>query len=127
VWNYDFSTGLLKGVNVGMAYRWQDKVIIGYQPVYSIGSQPAPNPLVATSARFDLDHPYYGPAEHNVDLWIGFTHRINARLTWRTQLNLRNVGQGDALIPITVQPDGTPAALRIAPAMVWSLTNTIEF
>jgi hypothetical protein len=125
--DYDFTHGPLKGVNVGFAYRWQDRVIIGYRPVYYVGEQVAANPFVATSAKFDLDHPYYGPAEHNVDVWIGYTHRLSARLNWRTQLNVRNVGKGDSLIPITVQPDGTPAAWRIAPTMVWSLTNTIEF
>jgi hypothetical protein len=48
-------------------------------------------------------------------------------LVYRVQLNVRNVGKGDSLIPITVQPDGTVAAWRIAPTQVWSLTNTIEF
>ncbi len=125
--NYDFSAGPLKGVNVGAAYRWQDKVIIGYRPVYYIGDQLAPNPAMATSAKFDLANPYYGPAEKNLDLWIGYTRRLGARLNWRTQLNVRNVGKRDSLIPITVQPDGRPAAWRIAPTMVWLLTNTIEF
>lgn len=125
--DYDFTHGPLKGVNVGFAYRWQDRVIIGYRPVYYVGEQLAANPFVATSAKFELDHPYFGPAEHNVDLWIGYTHRLSGRLNWRTQLNVRNVGKGDSLIPITVQPDGTPAAWRIAPTTVWSLTNTIEF
>ena len=125
--NYDFSTGFLKGVNVGVGCRWQDKVIVGYKPVYYIGNQVAPNPFVATSAKFDLDQPYYGPSETNIDLWVGYTHRINKKLNWRTQLNVRNVGKGNSLIPVTVQPDGTPAGLRLAPTMVWSLANTIEF
>jgi outer membrane receptor protein involved in Fe transport len=125
--NYDFESGFLKGVNIGVGYRWQDKVIVGYTPVYYIGDQVAPNPFVATSAKFDLSKPYYGPAETNIDLWVGYTRRINDRLNWRIQLNVRNVGKGNKLIPVTVQPDGTPAGLRLAPTQVWSLTNTLEF
>lgn len=125
--NYEFGSTALKGVNVGLAYRWQDRVIIGYKPVYYVGDTLTPNPFVATSAKFDLNQPHYGPAEHNVDVWIGYSRRINSRLKWRTQLNVRNIGKRDSLIPITAQPDGTPAGLRIAPAMVWTLTNTLEF
>ncbi len=125
--NYDFSSGMLKGVNVGLGYRWQDRVIIGYKPKYYIGTAETPNAFLATSAKFDLGSPYYGPAETNIDVWVGYSHRINTRLNWRTQLNVRNLGKGNSLIPITVQPDGTVAAWRIAPTQVWSLTNTLEF
>lgn len=125
--NYDFSSGFLKGVNVGMGYRWQDRVIIGYKPQYYINDKPTDNAFLANVAKFDLASPYYGPSESNVDLWAGYTFKINKRLTWRTQINVRNVGKGDYLIPITVQPDGTVAAWRIAPTQVWSLTNTLSF
>jgi hypothetical protein len=125
--DYDFSDGPLKGVNVGVGYRWQDKVIIGYKPLYYIGDTQTDNFALATSAKFDLDSPYYGPAETNIDLWIGYRRQLSPKLVYRVQLNVRNVGKGDSLIPITVQPDGTVAAWRIAPTQVWSLTNTIEF
>ena len=124
--NYDFTTGILKGVNVGAAYRWQDKVVIGYKVKYYIGTTES-DPFLATTARYDLSQPFYGPAEKNIDLWAGYSHRINAKLNWRIQLNVANVGKGNSLIPITVQPDGTVAAWRIAPTQVWSVTNTIEF
>ena len=29
--------------------------------------------------------------------------------------------------PITVQPDGTPAAYRIAPSQTWTIANTFQF
>ena len=124
--NYDFSSGFLKGFNVGVACRWQDKVILGYTPKYYVGDKES-DPFKATTAKFDLNKPYYGPAETNIDVWTGYSHRISKSLNWRTQLNVRNVGKKDSLIPITVQPDGTVAAWRIAPTMVWSLTNTLEF
>lgn len=128
--NYDFSRGILKGVNIGGSVRWQDKVIIGYTPRYYVvvnGEAVESDPWRATLSKYDLSKPYYGPSETNVDLWIGYSHRINKSLNWRTQLNVRNVGKRDSLIPITTQPDGTVAAWRIAPTMVWSLSNAIEF
>jgi len=125
--NYDFTNGLLKGVNVGIAYRWQDKVIIGYKPNYFIGDKQTDNAFLATSAKFDLNSPYYGPAETNIDLWIGYKRQLTKKIEYNIQLNVRNVGKGNSLIPITVQPDGTVAAWRIAPTQVWSVTNTLSF
>ena len=125
--NYDFTSGLLKGFNVGVGYRWQDKVIIGYKPTYFIGDKATDNAFLATSAKFDLNNPYYGPAETDIDLWIGYKRQLTKKITYAIQLNVRNVGKGNSLIPITVQPDGTVAAWRIAPTEVWSITNTLSF
>lgn len=117
--NYDFTYGVLKGVNVGGAVRWQDSVVIGYPPV-AVPNDP-------TSVSFDLANPYEGPTETNIDLWVGYTRRISKGVDWSIQLNVRNVGDGDGLIPITTQPDGTPAGYRIAPRQTWSITNTFKF
>ncbi len=125
--NYDFTTGFLKGVNVGMGYRWQDKVIIGYKPLYYIGNTQTSNWGLATSAKFDLNRPFYGPAETNIDLWVGYRMKLSKKITYNVQLNVRNVGKNDSLIPVTVQPDGTVASWRIAPTQLWSITNTFEF
>lgn len=117
--NYDFSEGRLKGVSVGGAVRWQDDVVIGYKPV------PVPND--PTSVSFDLANPYRGPTEMNVDFWVGYGRKLNNNIDWRIQLNVRNVGDSDGLIPITTQPDGTAAGYRIAPRQAWTITNTFKF
>ena len=117
--NYDFDEGILKGVNVGAAIRWQDDVIIGYPPI--------PNPDIPTKANFDLANPYRGPTEMNIDLWVGYSRRLSDKIDWQVQLNVRNVGEGNNLIPITVQPDGTPATYRIGPHQNWTLSNTFRF
>lgn len=114
--NYDFSEGILKGVNVGGAVRYQSSVVIGYPPV-----------LDGTDISFDLANPYEGPAETYLDLWVGYSKKLSDRIDWRIQLNVRNLGEGNGLIPITSQPDGTPAGYRIAPHQSWSLTNTFRF
>ncbi len=127
--SYEFQGGFLKGVSVGTACRWQDKIVIGYQPRYVIpGEVPVvTTPWLATAAQNDLSKPFYGPSEINFDLWVGYKRKISKNLNWRTQINVRNVGKHNSLIPINVQPDGTVASWRIAPTQIWSLTNSIEF
>jgi len=117
VTNYSFRHGFIKGLGVGGAYRWQDKVVIGY-PVLGGGS----------IASYDLTKPYYGPAEDAVDLWVSYKHKIAKKLEWSIQLNVYNVGKSEKLIPISVEPDGkTWASARISPVQEWQLSNTLSF
>lgn len=119
VTNYDFHEGRLRGLNVGGGLRWQDEVVIGYPPIAS---------TTAGQANFDLSKPFFGPAETNVDLWVGYGRRkVWRNVDWRIQLNVRNAFAGNELIPITTQPDGTPAGYRIAPYQTWTVSNTFKF
>lgn len=120
--NYDFKKNWLKGASIGLGYRWQDKVIIGYKPVYNNA-----NPTIATVQTFDTGNPYYGPSEANLDLWIGYGRPLKNKMEWHTQLNVRNAFQGDKLVPITTQPDGTPAGYRIVQGTTFSWSNTLRF
>jgi hypothetical protein len=116
--NYTFTTGRLKGFGAGGAYRWQDKVIIGYPVIPGTGGL----------ASFDLEKPYYGPSEAGLDLWVSYERRINSKINWKIQANVRNVGQDNDLIPISVEPDGrTWAAVRVTPTQEWFVTNTFSF
>ncbi len=115
--NYGFHDGLLQGLNVGGGIRWQDKVAIGY-------------PLIDKAdggVTFDINNPYFGDARTNVDLWAGYERPISKKIDWRIQVNVRNAFTNNELIPISTQPDGTPAAVRIAPGMSWEITNTFKF
>lgn len=116
--NYNFTDGVLEGLSVGGGVRWQDEVVIGYRPIQG---------ETATQVSFDIESPYMGPTETNVDLWVGYGMELSDNLDWRIQLNVRNAFDGDGLIPITAQPDGTPAGYRIAPSQTWSLRNTFSF
>ncbi len=118
VTNYSFSEGRLKGFGVGASYRWQDKVVIGYPVVPGTGGL----------ASFDLTKPYYGPSEGALDLWASYGRKLTEKIDWKIQLNVRNVGQDDGLIPISVQPDGyTWASARVQPTQEWFVTNTFSF
>jgi outer membrane receptor protein involved in Fe transport len=115
--NYSFDEGRLRGVNVGGAYRWQDKQVIGF-PITDISS---------ADPTYDINRPWYGPAESSVDMWVGYQRKLTNKVNWRIQLNVRNLFGDDGLIPVTAQPDGSTAAARIPEPTVWSLTNTFKF
>lgn len=137
--NYTFqSNGFLKGVNVGGGYRWQDKQTIGYPVVNPdatsmdmtdpTGYYHQTNPDLSASDEFvDIAHPFKGPTEDSIDLWVGYERKITDRLNWRIQLNVRNVAGSKKLIPVTWNPDNTPGTYRIPEPTVWTLTNTFTF
>lgn len=116
--NYNFSDGALKGFNIGGSYRWQDKVVIGYPLMI--------DPETGDDT-FDIENAYKGPTTNNIGMWIGYKRKLNNKIDWRIQLNVRNLFADDDLIPITTQPDGTPAGVRIPEDTVWTLTNTFSF
>ncbi|WP_044891522.1 TonB-dependent receptor plug domain-containing protein [Opitutus terrae] len=121
--NYAFDEGALKGFNVGGGVRWQGK--------NALGNRPVGDPL-GSDIAFDLANPYYGPAEAYFDLWVGYRRRLPRKvfsqdIEWNVQLNVMNVGKGNELIPVTVQPDGTPATYRISPHQQITLTNSFAF
>ncbi len=117
--NYEFDAGLLKGFHAGAGVRYQSSVILGYPPTG--------NPNDPTTVEYDFDHPYRGPSETNIDLWVGYYRQLSKKLRWHVQLNVKDAFQGKELIPITYQPNGTPAAYRIVSGQTFFLTNTFEF
>ncbi len=116
--NYDFDHGRLKGVNVGGGVRYESSIVIGYKPLPGATAQ---------DISFDIANPYRGPADMNFDFWIGYSRRIWKDIDWNIQFNVRNAFVGNELIPLTTEPDGTPAAYRIRPPQTLQLTNTFKF
>jgi outer membrane receptor protein involved in Fe transport len=114
--NYDFTEGRLRGVNVGGGVRYQDKVVLGYTPIGG-----------SDNFSIDLDRPFEGPSETNFDFWVGYGRRLTPKIDWRIQVNVRNAFEGNKLIPVSTQPDGSIAAYRIAPSEVWTVSNTFRF
>ena len=119
VGNYTFSDGRFKGVNLGGAYRWQDKAAIGYQTAYD------PNTGVPIA---DVTKPWFDNGNKFVDLWVGYRRKIfNDRVDWRVQLNVRNVfADGDPVV-IQAQPDGSPSRVRFDVPREFVLSNTFKF
>jgi outer membrane receptor protein involved in Fe transport len=114
VTNYTFTEGMFNGVNVGLGYRWEDKRILGYQ-------------YDAATDALDVSKPWYGPTDDHFDAWVGYSRKLNDKLNWKVQLNVRNIGESAGLYPLFIQPDGTTGYSRITEGMNWFLTNTFEF
>jgi hypothetical protein len=75
----------------------------------------------------DVSKPWNGPTDHHVDLWVGYSHKLSSKIGWNIQLNLRNVGESNKLVPVTLEPDGSVGFSRIEWGMGASLTNTFTF
>jgi hypothetical protein len=118
--NYRLIEGRFKGANVGGAYRWEDKVSIGYPSVRA-------NVNGTMLDSYDITRPFWGPKESSTDLWVGYERRIMRDITWRAQLNVRNAFGKNELIPINAQPDGSAAGFRIKEGPTWTLTNSFTF
>lgn len=116
--NYQFDHGFLKNFNFGGGIRYESSVVIGYKPIAGAS---------ASEISFDIANPYRGPSETNYDMWFGYRRKISRNIDWSVQLNVRNVGVGNELIPITTEPDGSPATYRIRSPQTWQLTNTFAF
>ena len=121
--NYSFGSdsvfgSRLQGWSVGGGLRWQDKLGIGYPTTRN------PN----SSVNIDIKHPYYAPAETNVDAWVSYERKLwQKRIGWKVQLNVRNLIADDSPIGVTVQPWGELAIVRTPPEQRWYLTNTFSF
>ena len=112
-----FGSGL-KGLSIGGAVRWQDKLGVGYPT-----SRNADGSVV-----LDIDNPFYAPAETNVDMFIGYERMIwHDRIKWKIQLNARNIIADSTTIPIGVQPNGEYSTVRLPPEKRFYLTNTFSF
>ncbi|MDQ8201959.1 TonB-dependent receptor plug domain-containing protein [Pelagicoccus sp. SDUM812003] len=114
VTNYNFTDGKFAGLNVGGGYRWKDGKIIGYG-------------LNDAKDNLDINKPHWSDDEQHFDLWAGKDFRLTDGLTWRIQLNLRNIGEEPELKPLSVQPDGSPGVYSIQEGMTWQVTNTFTF
>lgn len=120
VTRYDFRNGMLKGIHVGAAARWQDKVGIGYPYV-----KDADGNEIADTSR-----PYWGPEEFQLDGSLGYRRKIRSfgkQMDWSLTLNVRNLVGRDSLIPIKANADGSWGTVRIPPYRTWSVTNTFAF
>jgi hypothetical protein len=116
---YDIREGRFKGVSLGGAARWQDKPLLGFKKVY----------LDAPVLNWvdDLSSPIFGDSETKCDLWVSYRHRLNKKINYSVQLNVRNVFGGKALVAVAANPDGSVGSYRMAEGTTWELTNRFEF
>ena len=121
VTNYTFKNGRFKGFNVGGGFRWASKPILGY------GISQVTDPLGNKSWIMDVNKPLYGKIDEHADLWIGYQHKLTSKVDWRIQLNIRNLTEKAHLVPVSVEPDGSWAQMRIEEGQTFEISNKFMF
>jgi len=135
---YVVQAGRLKGFEFGVGVRWQDKEAIGFPVATFEADKDSSGKVVlgkddgineASDVRgYDVNKPFYGPTETRLDLWFAYQRKISqGRIMWRMQLNIRNVGVEDELIPVRINPDGQEAAWSIAESQRVTLSSKFSF
>lgn len=112
--NYSFQNDRLRGANVGGSMRWQDEQVVGFK-------------LNSTLDGYDVTRRNMGPSDKTFDLWLGYERKLSNKIKWRGQVNIRNIFASKDLIPVTVQPDGSPGVFRIPEPRTITFTNSFEF
>ena len=118
--NYRVVDGWAKGVEIGGAWRWEDKAILGYgiheTEIYGEKAWIA-----------DVSKPIYGPTESHFDAWIAYQRKLNSKIDWRVQLNVRSVGEDTHLVTVAVEPDGSVAQQRIMSGATYDFSMKLMF
>jgi len=138
----NFSNSFLKRLSVGTGIRWQDKAAVGNpfltgdrlkqkivetNPKYTSVSQIATNDPVLDTQFPDLEHPFYAPADFAGDIWVSYRRKIFKNIDWRLQLNVANAWRTTADIPVSINPDGQTAIIRIPNEQRWTLSSQFSF
>lgn len=111
---YDFDTGILKGISAGGGARWSDKPIIGF-----IGATATTDPVIT-----------YGPEQVFADLNFSYRRKLKlfgAKVNWTVQLNINNVLDNDAYVPLRLNNTNEVLNYRFNDPREFILTNRIAF
>jgi hypothetical protein len=138
----DFENPILKAMSVGASVRWQDKIAIGApfltgqalkekivatNKLYANTSQIADNDPVMQTQFPNLANPFFGKEELAGDFWVSYRRKIFKNVDWRLQLNVRNAWGNGEDIPVTANPDGSLAVIRIPNETRWTLASSFSF
>ncbi len=116
VTNYAFSSGRLKGLSLGLNYRYEDPKVIGY------GLKTEGTRIVT-----DINTRYYNEAVQTWGLSARYGMRLSDQVNWSVQANLINAFQGNKVLATATQPDGSIARGMIREGDSWTLSNTFTF
>jgi iron complex outermembrane receptor protein len=115
--NYSFNDGWLDGWNIGGSIRWRDDRAIGF-----------PLTTVSGSEVLDVENPWYGAGEKNIDMTIGYkTKLFNKKVNARFQLNIRNVFGDTDPISQKALTTGEVAVYKLQAPRLFVFTATFDY
>ena len=113
------SNSWLKNMDVGGAFRWEDKASIGYY-----GMPPDPDGIVRD---FDPNRPIWDRSRYYINVHAGYNLRLfNDKVRARVQLNVNDIFAQQRLQAVAVNPDGTSYAFRIVDPRQFILSVTFD-
>lgn len=129
--SYTFREGALRGFNLGANYSWRSAAAVGYRrttiednPFIIQGVTPAGGTLEVD----DPSQPIRGGELTTFDVFAGYQRKLfDGKVTWRVQLNVRNVLDVDDPVVQLALSDGTGAIYTLPEPRVFILTNTFSF
>ncbi|MDQ8179200.1 TonB-dependent receptor plug domain-containing protein [Pelagicoccus sp. SDUM812005] len=121
---YKFNEGRLKGFSVGTGARWRSAAAIGY-----LGKENPENP---SGIRVpDASKPINGDSILDIDGWLTYRRKLKIgqrNVDWRLQLNVKNLFDDRAYIPISIDSyTGEVVQWSQKAPRTWSLTNSLQF
>lgn len=117
--NYTFGEGRLKGFNIGGAVRWRAAPTIGYGVTTNSSGKTV----------LDLDQPFKGKEELYFDAILGYRGRMKAfgGVSYRLQLNIRNLLDDDDPVSVARLTTGAVAKLATVEPRVIVATFAVDF
>lgn len=119
--SYSFDRGtILNGFTVGGGARWRGKPLMGY--------------WTNADGSLDLGRAFYAPDNYNFDVFARYRRKLNNRITWSVQLNIRNLTDdlgynGVRAVNATTNSDSPIVVTRYAlnEPRLFILSNTFSF
>jgi outer membrane receptor protein involved in Fe transport len=112
--NYDFTQGMLKGINFGGYISWMSPSIIGYPSLDAVGKVP------------DIANPFMGAVVFDTGLTLGYHRKIyHDRMIWKIQLNVRNLL--DDHKPTPIRADELANSNNVQQNYAWRIVEPRSF
>lgn len=127
VTRYAFNEGRLRGGFVGAGYRFRSPQVLGYRAALVPNEFPLPgSPAeVLAPAR---NAPIEGDVLSETELFLGYSRKLGRRVTWRVQLNVRNIlDDQDPLEQRANIAEGFTTVYPVPEPRSFILTNTFSF
>lgn len=124
---YTFSEGALRGSFAGAGYRYRSPQNLGYLATMVPNEFPlpgAPAQVLVPARNAALE----GDAVSETELFLGYSRRLGRRVTWRVQLNVRNVfDDQDPMAQRANITAGFVTVYAVPEPRSFILTNTFSF
>lgn len=127
VTRYAVGEGMLRGAFVGTGYRWRSSQVLGYRAALVKNEFPlagSPSEVLVPSRNAPIE----GGILSETEVFFGYSRRVGKRLTWRLQLNVRNVF--DDQDPMGQRANigaGFTTVYAVPEPRTFILTNTLTF